>query len=180
MELKCDIQMDDLMVGLRHLMTTSPAVKAQIRKAQIIMVLLMVALLGVLGTLITPVRDPRIWGLFAGYCVVFALIQPALRRRAIIRQSRKMYEQSGARIFGPRTLSIMDRGLHSVSQFEEKTLFWDSITDIAMRSDRCIICVGDLSAFAIPKERVLAGDFDDFTRELTAQWQATRFRSTSV
>lgn len=169
MELKCDIQLDDLMVGIKHLVATSPAIKSQQRKQQITVVVLLLVATGLLGLLRSPLAISTLVA-----SLIFAVTYPALQRIRTIRGSRKIYERSGEKLLGTRTLSIEDRGLHSISKLEEKTIFWDSITDISIAPEHCIVCVSDVAVFAIPKERILAGDFDRFVSELDKKWRANR------
>lgn len=169
--LTCDITLDDYMVGLGHLVRTSPTIQAQFRKARAVVVGIFLSLAA--GHFLV-LREPVGTVMLVGMAIFFGLNAVRSRQRSALKNSRRMFEQSDSKFLGPRELTIEDRGLRSVSQFEEKIMFWDSITDIAVQGDYCIVCVGDLSAFAFVKDRVLAGNFEGFTQELMRRWSLTR------
>lgn len=167
--LTCDITLDDYMVGIGHLVQTSPTIQSQFRKARAVVVGIFLSAAAVHFLVL---REPVGSGMLVVMAVLLGLNAVRSRRRSTLKQSRRMFEQSGSKLLGPRELTIEDRGLRSVSQFEEKIMFWTSITEIAVQGDYCIVCVGNLSAFAFVKDRVLAGDFDDFTSELRHRWSS--------
>lgn len=168
MKLKCDITMDDLLVGLRHLVETSPVIKSQQLRRRLVAIPLPTALFGLLDWARHELGF--VWAGLVMSMVCVVIIGP-LQRRTMLRHSRRMYEQSGGKFLGPRELSIEDRGLHSISRFEEKTIFWDSISNVTVSDDHCLVCVSNLAVLAIPKDRILSGDFDTFTQALIESWQ---------
>lgn len=172
MKLKCDITLDDYIVGLRHLIETSPAIRAQHRKQRLICLAIWELAFGTLAVLMH--ESTVFWGAGVIGGLFVAARHPSLQRRATMNQARRIYASSGSMFLGPRELEIEERGLHSVSKFEEKTIFWDSISDITVKPGYCIISVGGVAVVALPEERVTAGDFEAFSRELQQQWQAAK------
>lgn len=171
MKLKCEITLDDYLVGLRHLIETSPAIRAQHRKLRVIVAAIPLIVFGALAVLL---HEPGHWVLAVVASLLLAAVHPSLQRRVSLKQARKIYESSGAKFLGPRELAIEERGLHSISQFEEKTIFWDSISDITLKAEHCIICVGGVALIALAKERVSEGDFDTFFHALQRQWKTVQ------
>jgi hypothetical protein len=174
MNLSCDITLDDAIVGFRVLCATSPAIKAQQRKKRFVCSLLPIVVFGFLGV---PLDESRLgmWIIGLAGCVIVVLIFPTLQRRAMERHWRRMYASSAGKFLGPRQLVIEDRGLYSLSQGEEKTIFWTSISNVVMQPEvspeYCILCVDTLAVLAIPRARVAAGDFDAFSQEVLRRWR---------
>lgn len=169
MEIKVDLQPSDYTVALKHLTAKSLSMREHQRNIRIVMILSMLAGVG-LYAMIGPRSFFAASALFSGLMLI-AMVFGRQRRRAL-GIGQNIDAQLADRAFGLRTLSIVSRGLHLVSEHEEHTFYWDIITDISLTPKHFILCISDNAAIAFSRERTVAGDFDSFVVELLGNWRA--------
>jgi hypothetical protein len=98
---------------------------------------------------------------------VYALIYPLLVRRSIRRRTLKLYAEGQNKGFlGEHELEVADDGLIGRSPYSESKIAWGTVERIETTPEYTFLYVGSVSAYIIPHNRIIEGDYRAFLTEL--------------
>ena len=99
--------------------------------------------------------------------LVSVLLIMILLRYWLQRQTRKAFlraydEGENRAIIGERRLRILDEAMEATSRFSSGTIRWEAIERIESTDSHTFIFISTVSAHAIPKHKIISGDYDAF------------------
>lgn len=125
-------------------------------------------LLLAIGMLYGHLKQDWRWAVgYAALAGLFHLVLRGIYGPIIERRLRTFYSKNKSPLLtGESSLEIKDEGLHRRTSVSESTTSWAGISKLVSTDTHLFVYVGATAAFIVPKNGILEGDYDGFTRLL--------------